>query len=144
VTCPAAYTNTHGYEQPNAPPDAALGAQDPYGTGGQSYVLYGTCPIDKPFDKNDDAAMKKIAMAMLNAYDSASHGHFFWNFRTELEDRWSYAGATEKGWLPTGEEYKTKAFRHKVRLQNDCEVFCKAISKRLWNDSVCKAIAKQL
>ena len=38
ITCPPPYM---GNEQPGAPPDPSLPAQDPFGTGGESYVIYG-------------------------------------------------------------------------------------------------------
>lgn len=33
--------------------------------------------------------MLELARAQLQVFES-SHGQFFWNFRTELEPRWSY------------------------------------------------------
>ena len=35
-------------------------------------------------------AMRSLAMAKLYAFDTGTHGQFFWNFRTELEPRWDY------------------------------------------------------
>jgi hypothetical protein len=52
-------------------------------TGGESFVRYGLCPVDKHFD-NDDYDLKILAHAKLNSYDKDTHGHFFWNFRTEV------------------------------------------------------------
>lgn len=69
-----------GKDQPNAPPNKELGIQDPFGGGGKSFVEYGTCPRDKPFN-DDDVVMKKLALSKLNSYDTISHGNFFWNFR---------------------------------------------------------------
>ena len=43
--------------------------------------------------------MLELARAQLQVFES-SHGQFFWNFRTELEPRWDFMAATEKGWLP--------------------------------------------
>ena len=53
VPCPAPYM---GPEQPGAPPDASKGRQDPFGQG-ESYVDYGTCPIDRPFDNEDEVEL---------------------------------------------------------------------------------------
>lgn len=36
---------------------------------------------------------------MLYIFDDAVEGQFIWNFRTELEPRWSYIEAYDKGWL---------------------------------------------
>jgi hypothetical protein len=106
-----------GKDQPNAPPNKDVGIQDPYGSGGESFVEFGTCPRDKPFN-DDDIVMKKLALSKLNSYDANSHGNFFWNFRkfyfilcnfifsniylqlgTELEPRWDYRSAVGKGWI---------------------------------------------
>lgn len=97
IKCPEPYM---GSEQANAPPDPSLGAQDPFGTGGESYVINGTCPRDGYFS-NEDAFMRKLAYTKLNAFDYGTHGQFFWNFRTELEPRWDYQAAVAKGWLPS-------------------------------------------
>ena len=80
VDCPKPYM---GPDQPGAPPDPKENLQDPFGSGGESFVRYGLCPIDqKNPDENQD--MKILAYAKLNAYDKDTHGHFFWNFRTEV------------------------------------------------------------
>lgn len=96
IKCPEPYM---GSGQANAPPDPSKDAQDPFGTGGESYVINGTCPRDG-FIENEDAFMRKLAYTKLNAFDLGSHGQFFWNFRTELEPRWDYQAAVARGWLP--------------------------------------------
>ena len=58
------------------------------------------CPRDKSFP-NDDIEMKRLAYAKLRAFDSDTHGQFFWNFRTEFEPRWDYAQAVKNQWLPS-------------------------------------------
>ena len=97
IVCPPPYM---GYDQPGTLLDPTKGAQDPFGTGGESYVEYGTCPRDKPFD-NDDFVMTTLGYSKLNAFDLGTHGQFFWNFRTEFEPRWDYMEATKKGWIPS-------------------------------------------
>jgi hypothetical protein len=87
---------------PNAPPDPSKGIQPPYGTGGPSYVEYGTCPIDRAFPEDiERKGIKSFAYAQLYSYDLHTHGWFFWNFRTELESRWGYSKAVDMGWLPS-------------------------------------------
>ena len=77
-----------GDSQPGAPPPRDAGVMnDPRGTG-ESFVVNGTCPIDKPLD-DEDAAMRQLALAKLYAYHFA-HGSFYWNFRTEIAYRWSF------------------------------------------------------
>ena len=58
------------------------------------------CPRDKSFD-DEDAAMRLLAYSKLSAFDTDTHGQFFWNFRTEFEPKWDFAMAVEKKWLPT-------------------------------------------
>ena len=111
VTCPPPYM---GSEQPGAPPNPLLPAQDPFGTGGESYVINGTCPRDRPFP-NDDVIMKQLAYAKLNAFDKGTHGHFFWNFRTEFEPRWDYQKAVAKGWLPSKYDAAVE-----LKIENTC------------------------
>lgn len=96
IKCPEPYM---GEGQANAPPDPSKDAQDPFGTGGESYVINGTCPRDG-FIANEDVFMRKLAYIKLNAFDYGTHGQFFWNFRTELEPRWDYQAAVARGWIP--------------------------------------------
>jgi len=96
VSCPEPYM---GKDQPGAPPDQLLGAQDPFGMGGESYVEYGTCPKDKLFPNEVDA-VRDLSYAKLNVFDRHTHGQFFWNFRTEFEPRWDYMRAVDLGWIP--------------------------------------------
>ena len=74
-------------------------------TGGESFVKYGMCPLDKSFP-NEDEEVKKLAYAKLRSFDRNTHGQFFWNFRTEFEPRWDFAQAVKKGWLPTDYTHK--------------------------------------
>ena len=43
---------------------------------------------------------RRLALSKLNQFDQHSHGQLFWNFRTELEDKWDYQRAVQLGWLP--------------------------------------------
>ena len=72
---------------------------DPRGTG-SSFISYGQCPIDDTSWSDND--LHVLALSKLFAFDYANHGQFFWNFRTELEPRWSFLEATAKGWMPKG------------------------------------------
>ena len=97
VKCPDPYM---GPGQPNAPPEPTAQALDPFGDGGESYVINGTCPRDRPFPEEDDV-IKDLAFVKLNVFDRHTHGQFFWNFRTEFEPRWDFQVAVERGWIPT-------------------------------------------
>ncbi|KAJ1448915.1 glycoside hydrolase superfamily [Pelagophyceae sp. CCMP2097] len=122
VPCPDPYM---GESQPNAPPGRDKALQGPYGTG-VSGPLYGLCPIDrdwlkisgimkqgrsrdfhdldaqasKPEFDDTDVVMAGLAARKFQAFGIVAHGFFFWNFRTELEDQWSYLRAVERGWFP--------------------------------------------
>ena len=94
-------------EQPGAPPDDDMPLPGPYGTG-VSGPQFGQCPIGvawgAPTNRadrgtNEDEYMHSLAHKHINSFNSG-HGWFFWNFRTELEDRWSFIEAWKKGWFP--------------------------------------------
>lgn len=74
--------------------------------GGDSYVLYGTCPIDHTYEGVMED-IQRLSYASLNSFDLTTHGFFFWNFKTELESRWSYLQAVENKWIPTSWKEKT-------------------------------------
>jgi glucan 1,3-beta-glucosidase len=80
VKCPDPYM---GLDQPGTPPDSSENLQDPFGSGGESFVRYGLCPVDQKLE-NEDEDLRILAHAKLHSYDRHTHGHFFWNFRTEV------------------------------------------------------------
>jgi hypothetical protein len=69
----------------------------PYGTGPHSLIKRGQCPIDSDFYDEDD--MMFLGQDHMEAFDQRVDGQLFWNFRNELEDRWSYVIAYDKGWI---------------------------------------------
>ena len=99
VDCPAPYT---GADQPGAPPDRATGPRDPFGSG-YSMPMYGKCPTGQPWEErgySEDEVMAAIARAKLHVFEGTGHGWLFWNFKTEIEDRWDFLRAHRRGWLP--------------------------------------------
>ena len=36
---------------------------------------------------------------MLKTFNKHVEGQFMWNFRNELEDKWNYVTAYDKGWI---------------------------------------------
>ncbi len=46
-----------------------------------------------------DAALRAYGSAQLLSYDS-TEGWFFWTYRTEKSDTWSFRTCIERGWLP--------------------------------------------
>mmetsp|Transcript_11980 Transcript_11980/g.17963 ORF Transcript_11980/g.17963 Transcript_11980/m.17963 type:complete len:782 (-) Transcript_11980:799-3144(-) len=136
--------------QPGAPPSLVKSLQGPFGTG-VSGPLYGLCPVDRDWgptspadtlkygmvrssidlqpevsDPNHDETnqvMTQLAHKKLQAFALVAHGFYFWNFRTELEDQWSYLRATERGWIPKS----AHQFRNVVAHACDQEdVHCKS------------------
>ncbi|KAJ8605597.1 hypothetical protein CTAYLR_000038 [Chrysophaeum taylorii] len=123
VPCPSPYV----IAQPGAPPSILKPLQGPFGTG-VSGPQYGLCPVDRdwlkrspgdelgssrvrvasdldaqaktPDDDDTDEVMRNLGAKKLQAFGTVAHGFFFWNFRTELEDQWSYLRAVDRGWLP--------------------------------------------
>ena len=79
----------------------------PFGSNGdvnnQSFIINGSCVKDSIYTTNttlEDHIISTIGFAMLYGYDANGHGQFFWNFRTELEEKWDYQRAVANGWLP--------------------------------------------
>lgn len=124
VPCPDPYM---GADQEGAPPSAVKGLQGPFGTG-VSGPLYGLCPKSRdwprhsisddtgvesapipqvrdlyactpPEDDDTDIVMATLAAKKLSAFAIEAHGSFFWNFRTEFDDQWSYLRAVERNWM---------------------------------------------
>jgi glucan 1,3-beta-glucosidase len=95
LECLASYMG----EQPGAPPrlDPATDTMDPRGSGGESFVINGTCPVS---GHSTIDSVRKLAYAQLNVFDLHTHGNFFWNFRTELEPLWDYQQAVKNKWIP--------------------------------------------
>jgi hypothetical protein len=56
------------------------------------------CIAGMPWGTQETSIMRILAHKYLRSF-SLGHGHFMWNFRTELEDRWSYlqVGRGQKG-----------------------------------------------
>jgi hypothetical protein len=81
--------------------------------------------------------MRKIGFAKIGAFDIPTHGQFFWNFRTELEDRWDFQRvscsviyffpshppqAVEKGWLPSKDDWENHLDLIFEEIENSCNM----------------------
>lgn len=89
--CPSPYITD--ITIPQSPLPKGVNVSTPRGAGASAYISSPdpfalTCPTDKPFASPNDA--HRVAYSQLHAYSYHSHGFFFWNFRTELEDKWDY------------------------------------------------------
>lgn len=71
--------------------------QGPFGTG-VSGPQFGMCPVGFEWGAHEDEYMTMLADKLQASYTSG-HGWFFWNFRTELEPRWSFLEAYARGWF---------------------------------------------
>ena len=76
--------------------DSSVGLQGPFSTTGQSGPIFGKCPIDGAAHTD---AMKTLGEAKSYVFDHGA-GWFFWNFKVELESRWSFIEASKLGWIP--------------------------------------------
>ncbi|CAM9611016.1 unnamed protein product [Chrysoparadoxa australica] len=99
-TCPLPYMGPGII--PGAPVNPSMPTQGPFGTGA-STPRYGKCPVGAPW-RDEDVFMKALAHTKLHAFEHG-HGHLFWNWRTELEERWDYLEATDRGWFPQNVEF---------------------------------------
>ena len=79
--------------------------QGPFSTKNKLHVArYGMCTTDS--DRWSDEEMLANGQCVLKTFDTYAEAHFMWNFRTELEPKWSYVESYDKGWtkpLPTPE-----------------------------------------
>lgn len=99
VECPAPYL----------PADTAVdfdrtaASLGPFGTAqtdplmAHAFIRNGQCARDSTFFNNDEMAM--LGGCALRAFDDLVQGQFLWTFRNELEDKWNYVNAYDKGWL---------------------------------------------
>nr|CCA22662.1 glucan 1 putative [Albugo laibachii Nc14] len=98
--CPTESTYL-GYGFPGTPLDLNKPIQGPYGTE-LSGPSYGLCSITSTtaFRQEDDQELTlHLLHKRLNAW-SAGHGWYFWNFKTELDYKWSFLHLYELGLFP--------------------------------------------
>ena len=71
----------------------------PFGTMDPKYVNVhnGNCFIDAAFFT--DFQVNEIAKCALGAWSGNIKGHFLWTAHNELEEKWDYIKAYDKGWL---------------------------------------------
>ena len=80
-----------------------------------STPTFGMCPIGRRW-RTETLFMKALGRAKMHAFDSG-HGFYFWNFKTELEDRWDYMQSTEKGYFPE----RVDKLEHDPRIIHACD-----------------------
>lgn len=77
----------------------------PYGESARATVQNGKCARDSTFFS--DADVKTLGDCVGYIFDDNVAGQFLWTARNELEDKWSYKNAYDKGWLTSR---KAKSF----------------------------------
>nr|CCA27797.1 putative exo1 [Albugo laibachii Nc14] len=100
IQCPV-YGTYLGRGFPGLPLDITKASQGPFGTG-DSGPSYGLCPIssNSSFSQEDDDHLKaQILRKQLNSW-SVGHGYYFWNFRAELDRKWSFLELVERHLTP--------------------------------------------
>jgi len=60
-------------------------------------IRNGMCQTDSQYFAESD--VQKLGDCTREIFDTYVEGQFLWNFRTELEHKWSYVAAYDKGWL---------------------------------------------
>lgn len=72
----------------------------PFGEMNYTNPVNGTCTTDSTFYSDDDVATLGACVSYI--FDNNNiNGTFLWTARNELEDKWNYVNAYDKGWLKT-------------------------------------------
>lgn len=79
-------------------PDRTKDMYGPYGDmRDQTTIQKGKCWTDSAFFNDDD--VKQIAKCALDVFDAHTDATFMWTAHNEIEPRWDYLKAFDKGWL---------------------------------------------
>jgi len=78
-------------------PDQNAAMLGPIGESDRSAIRYGQCAIDSLWFT--DTNMQELADCTHQTFNDHVAGQFLWNFRNELEIKWSYQQAYDKGWI---------------------------------------------
>ena len=93
VDCPTTYLP----EDVGTDFDRTAAMLGPYGSNTLSTVQYGKCPKDSTYLSEED--VMTLGQCMISIYNDNVAGHFLWTARNELEERWNYVTAYDKGWI---------------------------------------------
>jgi len=93
--------------------DRTASTLGPFGSGlkdghTQAFVSNGKCARDGTYFS--DFEVGQLGGCALRAFDNQVEGQFLWTFRNELEDKWSYVNAYDKGWLNVNNSYPSTSF----------------------------------
>ena len=93
VDCPYSYLP----EPHNVDFDRTAATLGPWGESDRSMVKNGKCPIDSNYFSDSD--VQRLGDCTRYIFDHSVEGQFLWTFRNELEVKWDYIKAYEKGWI---------------------------------------------
>lgn len=79
--------------------DRTASVLGPFGNGDPKYynIMNGNCTTDSAHFSDDE--VKQIAKCALTSYNKHLQGHFLWAGHVEIEPRWDFMQAYDKGWL---------------------------------------------
>ena len=69
----------------------------PFGSNTLSTIQKGKCPKDSTHYSDED--VRSLGQCSIYIFDQNVDAHFLWTARNELEDRWNYITAYDKGWI---------------------------------------------
>lgn len=94
MTCPTSYLAKEAVDF-----DRTAEVLGPFGSGDPQYynIMKGMCTSDSAKFTDDD--VKEIAKCALTSYNAHVQGHFLWAGHVEIEPRWDFIQAYDKGWL---------------------------------------------
>lgn len=126
--CPV-YGTYLGRGFPGLPLDVTKASQGPFGTG-HSGPSYGLCPISSNISfsqTNDTHLTAQILGKQLHAW-SVGHGYYFWNFRAELDRKWSFLDLVGMNLTPPNISSYTKddGILSACDRENDENIVCRA------------------
>ena len=70
--------------------------QGPFGSNKLDVAQYGKCPTDSDRWSNDEITTN--GQCAIKTFDKYAEAQLMWNFRTELEAKWSYIESYDNGW----------------------------------------------
>jgi hypothetical protein len=74
----------------------------PWGENDRAMVRKGKCYTDSGFFSDQD--VRKLGKCIADVYDEVVDAQFIWTARNELEAKWSYVQAYDKGWLKSNKK----------------------------------------
>merc|ERR1712127_64945 len=93
VDCPETYLP----DEFNFPYDKDAAMLGPIGESDRSAIRYGKCARDSTWFTHEN--VRELAECTRGTFDEHMEGQFLWNFRNELEPKWSYIEAYDNGWI---------------------------------------------